>query len=79
MQHINLVQWQFWLLSQFGYNARCHTGFEKENERDKSYGEQAYDYDDNQARSWGFCKGVRIDSNIYQEGLLNTSAEGASL
>ena len=28
-----------------------------------------------QAHSWGFWKGVWIDSNIYWQGLLNTSAE----
>ena len=37
------------------------------------------DYVCQQASSWNFWKGVRIDSNIYEEGLLNTSAEGASL
>ena len=58
-----------------------HKGFEQSNSsRELSH---AYNTEDitrlHQARSWGFWKGVRVDSNIYQEGLLNMTAERVSL
>ena len=48
----------------------------KKSEYDSEYESRCHLY---QARSWGFWKGVRIDINIYKGGLLNTSAENASL